>query len=458
MPNAKKRQTAFIHNLKCGVSTIITDDKKMKPISHASTKKSYAPFCVSPVFIKKIFYLFFVIPFFTYAQLTPEVTSWIINTTGYTGYNNLPADVQQVQYSTANVYVSCSDIPAYSIGPWNGNPNTPTNQNFVFKITRTPQQNAGAPVATPLGHIGVWKNGVMIFNPKDAMSYNNQNIWHQNAVVVEAPSFDACLGHPAPRGEYHHHQNPVCLNTMPNPNFHSGILGFAFDGFPVYGCYAYQNTNGTGPIVRMKTSYRKRNITQRTSLPDGTSLSSSQYGPNVSVSYPLGYYLEDFEYVPGLGDLDTNNGRFCITPEYPLGIYAYFVTIDSTGTSEYPYVIGPAYYGTVQAGNIGPGSGHNTPSEPVITYTSVQEIIAEDKNISVYPNPFSSQTTLQTAEQFINATLTIDNCFGQTVMEIKNINGQAVTLQRNALSTGLYFIRLIEDNKIIATKKIIITD
>ena len=93
--------------------------------------------------------------------------------------------VQIVQYSTNNVYESCTCIPGYSIGPWTGNPNTPSNQNFVFKITRNPVQNTGTAIATALGHTGVWSNGVSIFNAKDDMSYNNMNIWHQNAIVFE---------------------------------------------------------------------------------------------------------------------------------------------------------------------------------------------------------------------------------------------------------------------------------
>lgn len=82
----------------------------------------------------------------------------------------------------------------------------------------------------------------------------------------------------------------------------------------------------------------------------------------------------------------------------------------------------------------------------------------QNNNFSIFPNPFSSQTVLQTDNLLHNATLTVDNCFGQTVAQIKNIYGQTVTLQRNALPAGLYFIRLTEDNKQIATKKIIITD
>lgn len=64
----------------------------------------------------------------------------------------------------------------------------------------------------------------------------------------------------------------------------------------------------------------------------------------------------------------------------------------------------------------------------------------------VYPNPFSLQTTLQTDNSFHNATLTVYNCFGQTVKQIKNISGQTVVLSRDNLASGLYFIRLTEEN------------
>ena len=58
-----------------------------------------------------------------------------------------------------------------------------------------------------------------------------------------------------------------------------------------------------------------------------------------------GTYYEDYEYVAGLGDLDEHNGRQCKTPEYPDGIYAYFVTVDEENLPVYPYVIGTTYYG-----------------------------------------------------------------------------------------------------------------
>jgi len=79
-------------------------------------------------------------------------------------------------------------------------------------------------------------------------------------------------------------------------------------------------------------------------------------------------------------------------------------------------------------------------------------------DFTFFPNPFSAQTTLQTDNLLHNATLTIYNSFGQTVKQIKNISGSTVTLFRDNLPSGLYFIRLTQDNKIIMIDKLVITD
>lgn len=84
------------------------------------------------------------------------------------------------------------------------------------------------------------------------------------------------------------------------------------------------------------------------------------------------------------------------------------------------------------------------------------ENISKNKSIDIYPNPFSSQTILQTNNFLHNATLTIDNSLGQTVKQIKNISGQRVILFRDNLPNGLYFLRLTEDNKIFINKLVIV--
>jgi hypothetical protein len=299
-------------------------------------------------------------------SITPAVTAWTRNTGGQTGYNGILANVTLVRHSANFVYPSSAGIPSYSIGPWPGNPNTPANQGWVFKITKTPVV-ATTQTSTPLGVIGVLINGVPFFNALDAMSYNNLNIWHRNAMYWEAASFDSCKGHPAPGGVYHPHQFPSCVAPT-SADRHSEIIGFAFDGFPIYGPYGYANPNGTGGIARMRTSYRTRAITQRTTLPDGTQLQPSQYGPAVSATYPLGSFVEDYEYVAGLGDLDASNARFCVTPDYPNGTWCYFSTISAKGATEYPYLIGPKYKGTLVAGNTGPGGGHVSPTDSPVTF------------------------------------------------------------------------------------------
>jgi len=132
---------------------------------------------------------------------------------------------------------------------------------------------------------------------------------------------------------YAHIANPVALRNQlgdTNSSQHSPILGYAYDGNPIYGPYAYTDPlNPSSSIKRMETSYRLK--TERTG------------GPNIS-SYPLGYFIEDYRYQHRFGDLDDNNGRYCVTPDYPEGVYAYFITINSSNQPEFPYILGNRYY------------------------------------------------------------------------------------------------------------------
>ncbi len=89
--------------------------------------------------------------------------------------------------------------------------------------------------------------------------------------------------------------------------------------------------------------------------------------------------------------------------------------------------------------------------------TGIDENITEN-HLFIFPNPFSSMTTIHTDSDFKDATLIVFNLSGQQVKQIKNISGQTVTLHRDNLPMGLYFIHLIQDNKTITTHKLIITD
>jgi hypothetical protein len=381
------------------------------------------------------------------SQTHPAITSWLINTSGVKGrhyvrgnatpiQDTMLANVMLVQYSASNTYVRANGIPAYVIGPYlDGNPSMAVARNYLFKIPLEPQVNTGTKTAVGLGHIGVLINGVPIYNYADARSYNNQNVWHQNAVFFERTGFDCAKGHPAPlmgggggggaaQGQYHHHQDPSAFNIakvvmsdvcdmyladglyVPDSTTHGPLIGYAFDGFPIYGAYGWVEEQGQRVVKRITPSYRLRAITERTTLPDGTTLQPSQHGPALSTT-PLGAYAEDFEFVEGSGDLDIHNGRQCVTPEYPNGTYAYFATIDEDGNSAYPYVIGPTYYGVVLTENFarqGPGGG-NAPTQVVIdeavqTYTpgvSSVDDKAVASGLTIHPTPATDVVVIQVA-------------------------------------------------------------
>ena len=145
-------------------------------------------------------------------------------------------------------------------------------------------------------------------------------------------------------GEYGHMFNPKNLRFILEDNIsdsfaelsptkHSPIIGWAYDGHPIYGPYGFKDAENKSPFNEYKElvcSYR---------------LKSSRVALVSGLTDPLGTFIEDYEYVEGLGDLDEYNGRFCVTPEFPNGTYAYFCSIDGvTGNPKFPYFIGPEFY------------------------------------------------------------------------------------------------------------------
>ena len=92
---------------------------------------------------------------------------------------------------------------------------------------------------------------------------------------------------------------------------HSPIVGYAADGFPIYALYGYSNPQNTSSGIKELTSSYKLKEGTRPSGPGGT------YN---------GSFIQDYEYVNGLGDLDECNGREGATPEYPNGTYYYVLT------------------------------------------------------------------------------------------------------------------------------------
>lgn len=438
-----------------------------------------------------------------YSQTNPAITSWLQNNTimgrHYVNGNSTPindnvlANVQTVQYSANSVYVSTKGIPAYVTGPFlDGNPSLASNQNAIFKLPLNPVQNTGTPTTTTGGNIGIFVNGVALFDYRDGVAWNSTANalcggpgnppcpggpgapmdWNRDAIVAERNGFDCSKGHPA-MGNYHHHQNPSAfkldlnvISTICNlydadglyaidSTQHSPLIGFAYDGFPIYGAYGYKNADGTGGITRIKSGYQLRNITTRTTSPTGQSVSS---GPAVSSTYPLGYFREDYEFIshPNNQDyLDVHNGRFCVTPEYPNGIYCYFATVDQNWNSAYPYIVGPTFYGLVTAQKV------TSITESVTTYTpsviGIESSIIDDDALTILPNPASDLIAIQ-LKGMNKETIQVEliDLTGKLILNTEIVPGTTIGyLNIETLYNGTYQIRL--KNKTNEwTKKIVI--
>jgi hypothetical protein len=84
--------------------------------------------------------------------------------------------------------------------------------------------------------------------------------------------------------------------------------------------------------------------------------------------------------------------------------------------------------------------------------------IADHFTFSLNPNPFSEKATLHTTKNMVNASLRVYNIYGQIVKEINGISGNQTVVYRDNLSNGVYFIKLIQENKTISSGKLIITN
>lgn len=375
----------------------------------------------------------------------PQLTSWLTEYSGqyariYTtsanrssgtsvttwGNQSLPAysDIGLVGNSSDWVYVRAADLPSYVVGPWLTPQGTtgqfsPTNQHVINRFPLFPSEQSGTKTISGTGYSGLYVNGVAVFNFTDGKAWNPTNntivsgphnmptyYWHRNAPAGEGYNFDYALGHQNPSGVYHTHEEPIALryqlgdhvdydsstkNYSESTNTviqHSPILGWAYDGYPIYGPYGYSiSNNASSGVRRMVSGYVIRNgqngtdnLTNNLSVipawyarfrqahfGESYSTNSPQARPSPNGTNYLGTFAEDYSYYGDLinpateqpyimgtntFDLDEYNGRWCVTPDYPNGTYAYFVDIDSNGTPAYPYVIAYEYYGTASGGSV----------------------------------------------------------------------------------------------------------
>lgn len=111
--------------------------------------------------------------------------------------------------------------PAYE---FDRNPNAILPQRIELRLPAAPQA-APAPSCVPMGLIGFTLVGGALYNALDARGR-------------DAPAYemmDLCGGHPQEQGQYHYHDNAPCLPDGRDANGHSELVGYALDGFGIYG-------------------------------------------------------------------------------------------------------------------------------------------------------------------------------------------------------------------------------
>ena len=231
--------------------------------------------------------------------------------------------------------LTANGVPNHLVGqfPNPANPNGISEQTVSFKVTTTPVLYSGPGGRAKEPVMGL--NGVK-FDPGTGGSCTDNvsdpaecglgpgsgGQWNIEALGQDSFDFgeDQNHAHVQPDGTYHYHGVPDGMLTAEQKAGESmAMIGWAADGFPVYARYGYANPNVMlGELVMMRPSYRLKEAAD-----------TDRPSPDI---IPLGAFMQDWEYVEGLGDLDECNGRFGATPEFPEGIYHYFAT------DAYPYV------------------------------------------------------------------------------------------------------------------------
>ncbi len=258
----------------------------------------------------------------------PAVGSSTITGSLFCGYSasvlNAPLNLTSTVSTTctgSTRTMAGNGVPDHVAGtfPNSGNPNAIKAVSFTFNNTLNPAVVSST--GTAVDHVLGYANNGVKFDPSTAESYQNAGVWKIEALNQTYFAFgvDSSNAHVQPNGAYHYHGMPEGYVTRLNKGTGMALVGFAVDGFPIYARYGYNTaTNAASGAKVMVSSYRMK-----------TTPSSGR--PSTS-TVPMGTFTQDYEYVAGLGDLDECNGRTGVTPEFPSGIYHYYIT------DSYPYI------------------------------------------------------------------------------------------------------------------------
>jgi hypothetical protein len=216
--------------------------------------------------------------------------------------------------------IEANGLPDHTTGrfPNSDNPNRITEQRYRYTVPLKPKVNA-TPTPLPAQPFGIALNGVL-FDPGTAEYWHNNRSsgWHYDAKGdAFSLGLDANNAHVQPNGAYHYHGIPVALlQRLSGGKPAMTLLGWAADGFPIYGPWAPSVAgDATSPLRQLSSSFRLKKGARPTS--------GDQPGGTFD-----GIFVEDFEYAANSGDLDECSGRVGVTPEFPNGTYYYVLTED----------------------------------------------------------------------------------------------------------------------------------
>ncbi len=216
--------------------------------------------------------------------------------------------------------IEANAIPAHAVGrfPNRGNPHSIEEQDLRFRVPAHPKK---APSITrlDLGLFGVAINGVP-FDPGAAEWYrgDRSSPWRYEALGGAVPlGIDENSAHVQPNGRYHYHGLPSgLLGEVDDGTAHGALVGWAGDGFPIYALRGYADpTDPSSGVASVQSGW----VLKQRSRPGGPDAPGGTYD---------GAFVADYEFAGGSDTLDECNGRFGVTPEFPDGTYAYFLTAD----------------------------------------------------------------------------------------------------------------------------------
>lgn len=213
--------------------------------------------------------------------------------------------------------LTSNGVPRHKVGvfPNPDNPNAIAEQNHVVNLPVNPQK---ASFPTHVKITGYTVEGVPFKPNVEEFYLGNRALGWRYEVLSGAIAMGMDANHAIvqPGGAYHYYGPPtLLLDKMGiSPQAHSPQIGWATDGFPIYAYYGFSKTDDTdSEIVKVSSGYQLKTGKRPT-------------GQNQPGGVYDGTFTADWKYVAGSGDLDSCNGRFTVTPEFPGGTYAYFLT------------------------------------------------------------------------------------------------------------------------------------